>query len=275
MASGLCLLKSTFPLGKNPMSKPFLYLVSPTVLFYRNTIILKRRVPLPPMDKYKNEESVRRNLDKLHQEYELVENTNLKPKPKIDLILTQYIEDIGKPGQIVAIQPILAYDLVILGQAMYATPENLAKIHLISDSEVDKHSSLTAFKTLKILKKKTLSVFMNMHEPWTIEQWHIRVTFRLNGVHILSDDCIELPENSINGPNLNLEGKDFAVHVTINNCEKVAVRCRLHHYTMIHSKRIILPPDHECIPSEPIFPEQADLLNSIPLPEYVQKLNLA
>lgn len=35
MASGLCLLKSTFPLGKNPMSKPFLYLVSPTVLFYR------------------------------------------------------------------------------------------------------------------------------------------------------------------------------------------------------------------------------------------------
>lgn len=44
------------------------------------------------MDKYKNEESVRRNLDKLHQEYELVENTNLKPKPKIDLILTQYIE---------------------------------------------------------------------------------------------------------------------------------------------------------------------------------------
>lgn len=29
---------------------------------------------------------------------------------------------------------------------MYATPENLAKIHLISDSEVDKHSSLTAFK---------------------------------------------------------------------------------------------------------------------------------
>lgn len=58
---------------------------------------------------------------------------------------------------------------------------------------------------------------MNMHEPWTIEQWHIRVTFRLNGVHILSDDCIELPENSINGPNLNLEGKDFAVHVTVNN----------------------------------------------------------
>lgn len=44
------------------------------------------------MDKYENEENVRRNLDNLYQEYLVVENSNIKEKPKIDLILTQYIE---------------------------------------------------------------------------------------------------------------------------------------------------------------------------------------
>ena len=57
---------------------------------------------------------------------------------------------------------------------------------------------------------------MNMQEPWTIETWHIRVNFRLAGVHILDDNCIELPKTVISGPNMNFEGKDFVIHVTVS-----------------------------------------------------------
>lgn len=66
-----------------------------------------------------------------------------------------------------SVQPILAYDLVILRQAMYATPENIAKIRLISDSEIDKHSSLTAFKVrifhIKILFYVLLQYILILH----------------------------------------------------------------------------------------------------------------
>lgn len=68
---------------------------------------------------------------------------------------------------------------------------------------------------MKQLKSKVLSVYMDMHEPWTIEPWHIRANFRIAGIQILSEDCIELPEKPISGPNLDWEGKDFAIHLTV------------------------------------------------------------
>lgn len=68
---------------------------------------------------------------------------------------------------------------------------------------------------MKLLKNKVISVHMDMHEPWTIEPWHIRANFRLAGVQVLSEDFLELPEKPINGPNLSLEGKDFAIFVTV------------------------------------------------------------
>lgn len=67
-----------------------------------------------------------------------------------------------------------------------------------------------------MLRKKTLSVYMNMHEPWTIEPWHIQTNYRLAGVHVLHEDCIKLPETPITGPNMNLEGKDFVIHVVVS-----------------------------------------------------------
>lgn len=57
---------------------------------------------------------------------------------------------------------------------------------------------------------------MNMDEPWTMERWHIRATYRLAGVQILSDDCIELPDKPISGPNMDWEGKDFVVHIIVS-----------------------------------------------------------
>lgn len=61
-----------------------------------------------------------------------------------------------------------------------------------------------------------VSVSMNKDEPWTIEPWHVRVSFRKMNVHILSDDSIELPEQPISGPDLTFEGKSFVVYVTVS-----------------------------------------------------------
>lgn len=54
--------------------------------------------------------------------------------------------DVGKPGQRVFLDQMLAYELIILGDAMYVTPENLAKMKILTESELEKHSSLSAFK---------------------------------------------------------------------------------------------------------------------------------
>jgi large subunit ribosomal protein L9 len=55
---------------------------------------------------------------------------------------------------------------------------------------------------------------MNRETKWTLEPWHIRVSFRKAGI-ILPESAITLPEKKISGPDLNLEGKDFIVTITV------------------------------------------------------------
>lgn len=57
--------------------------------------------------------------------------------------------DVGKKGQIVKINSENAYEYIMFSKAFYATPENIAKVKKLADSEVDKYSSLTAYKVLK------------------------------------------------------------------------------------------------------------------------------
>lgn len=61
-----------------------------------------------------------------------------------------------------------------------------------------------------------MPVYMHMKNQWTIQPQHVRIAFRKQGVHILDDECIRLPEKPISGPNLELEGKDFVVTVTVS-----------------------------------------------------------
>lgn len=232
---------------------------------HRTTWILKRRVEPPAVPRYVDAE--RANLEDLYYEYLEVEQTDDRPRVPIKVVLTQFVEDVGKRGQIVEVDPIDGYtEYILTGKALYATPRNIAKQKMLSESEIGKYSSVTAFKTMKMLRSMTLSVYLNMHEPWTIEPWHIRVMLRQRGFHVLDDSCIKLPDKLIKGPNLEWEGKDFVVTVTINNCEKANIRCRLRHWTRTYSEKIVLPPNHECVPSEPIFPEQKEILDKIPLP---------
>lgn len=77
--------------------------------------------------------------------YDLIENTNVRKKPNIDVILTSYVEGIGRKGEVVNVKPNLAYEKLLLpGLAVYHTPENVEKYSKFLDSADDddeKHSS--------------------------------------------------------------------------------------------------------------------------------------
>ncbi|CAL1288213.1 unnamed protein product [Larinioides sclopetarius] len=140
-----------------------------------------------------------------------------------------------------------------------------------SRSERAKYSSIQAGMLVKVLSKSTIPVFMNHKEPWTVEKKHIHVAFRVEGF-LVPEDAIELPSTPIEGPDLEKESTDFAVYVTINNTEKVPVRCRLFHIkpgleTAKLSDELYLD---KC---EPILPEQKELLESMPKPEFLDNVS--
>lgn len=80
-----------------------------------------------------------------HFNYDLIEDTNTVKKPNIEVILTSYIEGIGRKGEIVSVKPTVAYNKLLLpGLAAYVTPANIAKYATKNEAEVkneEKHSS--------------------------------------------------------------------------------------------------------------------------------------
>lgn len=95
---------------------------------------------------------------------------------------------------------------------------------------------------------------MNKHEPWTLEPWHVRVSFRKAGFHV-AEDAITMPSKTISGPDLSLEDKYFYVTVTINNCEKAKVKCKIHHWSTDIKDRLSYIPEYWKSALLPLFPE--------------------
>ncbi|XP_018315896.1 39S ribosomal protein L9, mitochondrial [Mycetomoellerius zeteki] len=226
----------------------------------RNTFILKRRNPVPLHKKNSKPHRLRsRNFI-----YDLVEDTNVKKKEPLDLILTQYVAGLGNVGTRVSLHPALAYPKLLLPKlADYATPENIEKYKKLAiDQENDKpFSSSLVEKTMKYLSHKRMSIVMSKDVPWTLEKWHIKANFRKAGIY-LPEDTITMPEKPISGPNLDLQGKEFYVTITINNREQVKVRCCLHHWTSESSSQLRVNEFWK-LPTDPIFPEDKPILDSL------------
>ncbi|KYM92844.1 39S ribosomal protein L9, mitochondrial [Atta colombica] len=227
----------------------------------RNTFILKRRNPVPLHKKNAKPHHLRTR----HFIYDLVEDTNVKRKKPLDLILTQYVAGLGNMGTQVSLHPTIAYSKLLLPKlADYATPENIEKYtKLAADKENDKSfSSSSVEKTMKYLSRKRISIVMSKDMPWTLEKWHIKANFRKAGIY-LPEDTITMPEKPISGPNLDLQGKEFYVTITINNREQVKVRCCLHHWTPENSSQLYVNEFWK-LPTDPIFPEDKPILDSLP-----------
>lgn len=177
-----------------------------------------------------------------HFIYDLVVDTNIKKQPDLEVVLTTYVKGIGNKGDIVALRPNQAYNKLLLpGLAVYKNPKNMEKYKIQESSgEERKHSSPTAQRCVDIIERMILKVNMNRHNPWVIEPLHILVSLRMAGINIKDNDesCIELPKQPINGPDLNKQNKEFISIITINQCEKARLRCRINHYSSNPEERI-------------------------------------
>lgn len=234
-------------------SNPLLRLLELKVQQVRTTFVLKRRCPVGLVKKGRDPSN--KKMRARHYVYDLVEDTNVRKKKDLEVILTDFVAGVGNRGDRITMKQNDAYHKLLLpGLAVYASAENIEKFSLLKD-EVDykpKFSSPFVEKTMKNLQHMNVIVLMNKDVPWTLEPWHVRISFRKAGVHI-PEDAISLPEEPICGPNMEMENKFFEVTVTINNTEKVPVKCVIHHWST-HVSNKLPPADEGDQPRLALFP---------------------
>lgn len=165
------------------------------------------------------------------------------------------MKNVGYPGHVISARPNYAYfNYIVTGIGVYDNPENREK-YVPQVTETKKRSPFMQ-RTMEALEKADVDVILNQLIPWTLEPWHIRAALRKEGIFITNDTQIELPSVEIAGPNLKNENKLFYVTVTINEEEKVKVRCRLRHWCSDVQKRLKQNPDYK-LEEEYIFAEDA------------------
>ncbi|XP_050705527.1 39S ribosomal protein L9, mitochondrial-like [Eriocheir sinensis] len=238
-------------------------LPQPILQHVRTTFILKHERRVELVKAYKNPRS--RRLKARHFLYDLVENIDVKKQEPVKVILKTSVEGLGSRGQVVEVSPHKARNQLLLpGLAVYASPENLEKYSsLIADvSQEDQPSSPFALSTSKLLSEMVIYLNMNKDNPWVLEPWHVRVSFRKAGV-MVPEEALTLPPHTIAGPDLALQGKEFAVMVKINNKEEAAVRCRINHFASNPKDRLLNQGRFWELPGDPLFPEQAPLLEEL------------
>lgn len=219
----------------------------------RTTFVLKRRWPVGLVKKGRDPSS--KKMRARHFIYDLVEDTDVRKKKDLEVMLTDFVAGVGNRGDRITMKENAAYNKLLLpGLAVYASPENVEKFSHLKD-EVDykpKYSSPFVEKTMKILQNMNVIVVMNKDVPWTVEPWHVKISFRKAGVHV-PEYAISLPEEQICGPNMEMENKVFEVTVTINNTEKVPVKCVIHHWST-HVSNKLPSADEGDQPRMPVFP---------------------
>ena len=220
---------------------------------FRTTFVLKRRWPVGLVKKGSDPSSKR--MRARHFIYDLVEDTDVRKKKDLEVILTDLVAGVGNRGDKITMKRNAAYHKLLLpGLAVYASRENIEKLSHLKD-EVDykpKYSSPFVEKTMQILQNMNVIVLMNKEVPWTIEPWHVRISFRKAGIHV-PEDAISLPEEPICGPNMEMENNFFMVTVTINNTENVPVKCIIHHWST-HVSNKLPPADEGDQPRMPVCP---------------------
>lgn len=182
--------------------------------------------------------------------------------PKLKVILLQTVDEIGVPGDIVDVDRDFArFELLSSNSAAYYNEFNAKKYSKLIEIGAQGRSgpsSKYVNATIKKLSQEVIIVVMNDEHSWTIERKHVRIALRAAGYFVQDESLIKLPETPISGPNVaEYQGKDFAVELTINNKEKVNVRCLLHH------KGQPLRLDWNTEPRYPLLEEQAELLESM------------
>ncbi|RWS09163.1 hypothetical protein B4U79_00967 [Dinothrombium tinctorium] len=194
--------------------------------------------------------------------YEVVKNTENDKMDDIEVLLLKHVKGLGVAGDIVKVRPgIFRHHLYLKREATYASPENLELYKdLIENKQRDINAPSSALSPITVEKlSKTYAVLeLSSTQPWTVEPWHVRIALRNEGF-IVPEYAIKMPETPITGPDVEgKQDKDFAVFITINKNEQVAVRCTIHHIgAFVHDNwktRAVRVP---------ILAEQKELLESM------------
>lgn len=195
--------------------------------------------------------------------YDLIEDSNIVPKPDIKVILTDYVDSVGHKGDLVSVPPHSAYkNLLLPGLAVYDNPENRKKYDTDTKSQEIRRSPFVQ-RTINVFQRRLVSVTVNKTNSWTLEPWHVRISMRKAALYVKDDAQIRLPKEPICGPDPAKEGKEFFVAVMINGEVEAHVRCRIHHYTSDPKERAPYVSEHWKQPAELLFPndpEQLELL---------------
>ncbi|XP_054711538.1 39S ribosomal protein L9, mitochondrial-like [Uloborus diversus] len=242
-----------------------------SILPSRSTFIVKRVNPVPLSRLTAPRPRI---LKARHFVYETVEDTDLTEAPDIQVVLTSFVDGIGDVGDVISVQAEFGRNSLLLPRkALYATPENIEKYGVIKKTrpERSKYSSIHSGVTMRCLSKMAIPVYMNSQEPWVIENNHVQVAFRNEG-YCVPLNAIEMPSNPIEGPDESKEAKDFAVYVTINNTERIPVRCKLFHIKL-GFETAKLSEEYYTEKGDPILDDQKELLDSMPKPELLTDPN--
>ena len=242
----------------------------------RTAMILRRKTRPPYMQRIVNpyvigpffESSQKQpHLEELRDHlYDEVEDTNTRPLGTMKVILLQHVDELGIPGDIVEVPvPYGRFQLISAKKADYYCDYNLKKYKSLIESGAEGRtgpSSAFVMTTVRKLANEVVLVEMNPREQWQVEKRHVKVALRKAG-YVVPEEAIELPKTPINGPDIeNKEGKDFAIEITINNQEKVAVRCMIHHIGQSLSPNWFRAPRFVLLPEE-----QSELLSKMPVQE--------
>lgn len=194
-----------------------------------------------------------------------MKNVVAQKHPPLKVILMADVMGIGEKGDVVELKQSVAYnELILPKRAVYASPENLEKYASLKKAERT-YSSLKAPVLMQMLRTTRLCVAMNAITPWTMENYHIYVSLRKMGIHVPLDS-IELPEQSITGPDLDQEGNEFYVTITINKKERVHMRCALRQLCTDVTLKLPFPDNYWEYRGDPMFPEFEEVLQALPEP---------
>jgi large subunit ribosomal protein L9 len=139
------------------------------------------------VQRYKQPKLVRKEIDPRkqrvkgdHFHMKLVECTHVQKAGECEIILTDFVEGIGRKGELVKVHRKVANtDLIPSGLAVYPTEEyiEMYKTDRESAQSQPKVSPYSA-QTKEELMKITLDIPMNMSNDWIIKEDFIRIALR-------------------------------------------------------------------------------------------------
>ncbi|KAL1461832.1 hypothetical protein WDU94_013702 [Cyamophila willieti] len=243
---------------------------TPSILNSRSTYILERARPLPRI--YPRQRK-RPYMNRSTYVYKVVQQPydRLMRQQDLQVILVQYVEGLGKAGDIVTVNPNYAYNNLLLPKlAIYASPENLANASLYKKSaEEEAYSSKTSKTLMRLLPYHTIPVVLNQDNEWTIEPWHIKASARKVGIHVLNEASIQIPGPPIRGPDQSLHGKDFIAIFKVNNKETIKMRCKIFIWATKPAERNSIENQFWCFKGEPVHPEvKKEDLDLLPIEQF-------